>query len=140
MRRYLLILPIIAFVAISWTTRGGKNAVSARSKHVPAAFAAAAEDPSDTTLIFSDFISPNGDGINDHFVIVNVMYYPGNSIDIFNRWGEKVYHSDPYLNEWDGVNNRGNAAIDERVTDGVYFYEFHDGLGNDVTGKITVKR
>jgi len=90
-------------------------------------------------MIFSDFISPNGDGYNDHFVIVNVSNYSGNSLQIYNRWGEVIYQANPYNNEWEGTCNKGPLK-DNKVTDGVYFFEFYDGIGNNVSGKITVKR
>jgi len=56
--------------------------------------------------------TPNGDGINDFFVIKNIEQYPKSSLIIFNRWGNKVYESSDYKNDWDGAN----------CSDGVYYY------------------
>ena len=53
--------------------------------------------------------SPNGDGRNDKFVIRGIEVYPNNHITIFNRWGNIVYQKDGYHNQWDGVNNKGQA-------------------------------
>lgn len=137
MNRILLILPFFALIIISWSMPGKKS-------KLPKAQPATSQDSGDTTtlndLIFSDFFSPNGDGNNDRFVIVNVMYYPANSLRVFNRWGDEVYYSSPYNNEWDGRNNRGNAMVNTFLTDGIYYYQFSDGNGNNVTGKITLKR
>jgi len=47
-------------------------------------------------------ISPNGDGINDVFVIEGLDLSLDNSIDIFNRWGVEVYHKKNYKNNWGG--------------------------------------
>ncbi len=56
-------------------------------------------------------ISPNGDGINDKFVIENGKYYNIKLI-IFNRWGNQIFESNDYQNNW--------PASD--IADGVYFY------------------
>lgn len=136
MNRILLILPFFALAMISWSKpeKAAASPVNLTER----------VDGGDTLvlndLIFSDFLSPNGDGLNDRFIIVNVMYYPGNSIKIFNRWGEMVYYAAPYNNEWDGSNNRGNAMVNNNLTDGTYYFEFYDGIGNNATGKITLKR
>ncbi len=47
--------------------------------------------------------SPNGDGINDEFIIAGLQNYPNNSIEVYNRYGNKVYESKNYQNYWDGV-------------------------------------
>lgn len=49
--------------------------------------------------------SPNDDGINDTWVIRNIALYPGSSVVVLNRWGEKVYEAAPYLEPWDGTRN-----------------------------------
>ncbi|MBC7778258.1 MAG: gliding motility-associated C-terminal domain-containing protein [Phycisphaerae bacterium] len=50
-------------------------------------------------------ITPNGDGINDVLVFDYLTKYPDNSIVIFNRWGQQVYGSKPYYNDWGGMYN-----------------------------------
>lgn len=91
-------------------------------------------------LVFADFFSPNGDGYNDHFIILNVLNYPTNYLKVFNRWGETVYYASPYLNLWDGKSNQANAMLGEECSPGVYYFEFNDGNGNIASGKITLKR
>lgn len=90
-------------------------------------------------LIFANFFSPNNDGFNDTFVIMNLENYPNNSLKVFNRWGEVVYKAEPYLNDWNGLNNQ-DPLMDNKCTDGVYFFEFYNGNGRIITGKITLKR
>ena len=63
-------------------------------------------------LTVPNVITPNTDGINDAFVITNLQYYPNSKITIFNRWGNKVYESNNYQNDWNG----------EKHHDGVYYY------------------
>ncbi len=70
-------------------------------------------------LFIPNVITPNGDGINDYFVIsekgsdkpIN-SYYESSDLVIFNRWGRKVFQSTNYQNNWDGGN----------LPDGTYFY------------------
>lgn len=91
-------------------------------------------------LVFSDFFSPNADGNNDTFHILNVEYYPGNTLKVFNRNGDKVYEAAPYMNDWNGHANSNNPFIKDKLPDGVYFYKFEDGNENVYSGKITLKR
>jgi len=91
-------------------------------------------------LVFADFFSPNADGYNDKYIILNVQNYPRNYLKVFNRWGETVYYASPYLNEWDGKSNQSNTMFGNECSAGVYYFEFNDGNGNIASGKITLKR
>jgi len=73
--------------------------------------------------------SPNGDGINDFFVIPGLNeLYPNNSLQIFNRWGAEVLSASPYNNDWNGKAETGlNAG--EQLPVGTYWYILE--LGND---------
>lgn len=55
----------------------------------------------DVVYIPSAF-TPNGDGHNDLFVIAGLNNYPGSALMVFNRWGNRVYTSSSYNNDWDG--------------------------------------
>ena len=57
-------------------------------------------------------ITPNGDGKNDRFEIKGLGKYAGNSIVIFNRYGDHVFERANYGNDWDAP---GQVA-------GTYFY------------------
>jgi len=85
-------------------------------------------EPGRDTLIFKpiaclydvpNVITPNGDGLNDLFVIRNVEDFPNASLAIFNRWGQEVFSSKSYdqyqasNGGWDPEDNAG----------GVYFIE-----------------
>lgn len=62
-------------------------------------------------------ISPNGDDKNDVWKLDFLSYLETDiTVDIFNRWGQLVFHSDGYTTPWDGTFN-GNL-----VADGTYFY------------------
>lgn len=60
-------------------------------------------------------ITVNGDGINDLFEIKGLL--PETKVIILNRWGELIYTSDNYANNWDGKDKSGKT-----VTEGVYTY------------------
>ncbi len=69
----------------------------------------------DDVLEFPNIITPNGDGRNDYLVIKNAEKYPNNLIQIFNRWGKKIYEQQNYDNAWNGANH----------SDGTYYYIFY---------------
>jgi gliding motility-associated-like protein len=56
--------------------------------------------------------SPNGDGKNDLFVIHGIESYPDNTVTIYNRWGNVVYSTAGYTNDWNGNSNNGQALPD----------------------------
>ncbi len=80
----------------------------------------------DAQCIVPTIITPNGDGINDLFVIPCLAQdgvYPDNSVSIINQWGDEVFYASPYHNDWDGTYNG------EDLPAGTYFYvvKFGDG-------------
>ena len=87
----------------------------------------------DDVIIFNGF-SPNNDNVNDAFTIHGLERYPNHSIQVFNRWGSKVFDATDYQNDWKGT----NAAND--LPDGTYFYLFNNGEGDILSGYITIRR
>ncbi|CAM1354386.1 gliding motility-associated C-terminal domain-containing protein [Tenacibaculum insulae] len=72
-------------------------------------------------LVFKQGFSPNGDNVNDTWVIENIDNYPKNKVEVFNRWGEKVFAATNYMNDWDGkANQRGGS--NEKLPVGSYLY------------------
>ena len=71
-----------------------------------------------------DGFSPNGDGVNDAYVIPWLNKYEKVSIKIFNRWGNVVYNEDLYKNNWDGKSNVG-VSIGKELPVGTYYYIIH---------------
>ena len=86
-------------------------------------------DVCDTVEInISEAVTPNGDGINDTWMIYNIENYPNNQVFIYNRYGEEVYRKKGYLNTWEGrqQGNTGKALPDNTA----YFYKLDlDGNG-----------
>lgn len=63
-----------------------------------------------------NIFSPNGDGIHDRWEIQNLSNNPGCSVDIYNRYGQLIFHSIGYSNPWDGT------VHGSRVPLGTYYY------------------
>ena len=76
--------------------------------------------------IVPNVITPNGDNINDAFIIAcfSSNNYPDNEVKIFNEWGDAVFTAKPYLNNWEGTYN--NAELPS----GTYFYIVDKGDGS----------
>lgn len=72
--------------------------------------------------VYNEF-SPNGDGVNDHLQIDCIEQYPQNSITIFNRYGNVVYKTEGYNNDWNGIANvSGVVSKGETLPVGTYYY------------------
>jgi gliding motility-associated-like protein len=56
-------------------------------------------------VVATNVITPNGDGINDFWVVKNLNAYPNNSVKVFDRAGRVVYSKNNYNNDWDGSYN-----------------------------------
>lgn len=70
------------------------------------------------------FLSPNGDNINDVFVIEELSESPNNSMRIFNRFGQKVFEQINYVDEFRGVSNTGSFIVSKEIglPEGFYYY------------------
>jgi gliding motility-associated-like protein len=80
--------------------------------------------------------SPNGDGVNDYFIIGNLGTSKA-ALWIFDKNGVYVYKNLNYKNDWDGTNNQnvGGALSNQKIADGTYFYKavITDNLGKQET-------
>jgi gliding motility-associated-like protein len=64
----------------------------------------------------SNIVTPNEDGQNDTWKINHYEQIAGCTVTIFNRWGQPVYETTDYHNEWGGTKDG------EILPDGVYYY------------------
>ncbi|MBC9910439.1 gliding motility-associated C-terminal domain-containing protein [Chitinophaga varians] len=85
-------------------------------------------------IFIPNVITPNGDGRNDRFIIIGISRYPNSSLFIYNRWGNQVYQSKNYQNEWDG----------HGLSEGTYYYVLKlraaDGTERSYKGWIELMR
>ena len=74
-------------------------------------------------LIIPNLITPNGDSKNDYLEVRGegemTSLLPNTSLEINNRWGDRVYNSSSYDNTWKG----------DGLSDGVYYYYLKAGCG-----------
>lgn len=78
--------------------------------------------------------TPNGDGIDDEWVIEYIENYPGAEITIYNGLGSVVYETNNYNNNWNAV-YQGND-----LPETAYFYVIRYENKNPKTGSVTVIR
>ncbi len=86
--------------------------------------------------IFTGF-SPNGDGVNDYFFIANIEAKPNNHLQIFNQWGNLIYETRNYKNDWEGKWNN------KLLPDGTYYFILEiqeNDLKNTYRGSIELRR
>jgi gliding motility-associated-like protein len=88
-------------------------------------------------IFIPEGFSPNGDGTNDGFVIVNAGLTPLN-FEVYNRWGNVVYASADYLNTWNGTSNKG-LLIGQDLPVGTYYYIVNYN-GKKYSGYLTLNR
>jgi gliding motility-associated-like protein len=82
-----------------------------------------------------NIFSPNGDGVHDKWVINYLETYPGCTVDIYNRYGQVIYHSVGYSQPWDGT-IKGNP-----VPVGTYYYIVNPKNGRQLmSGYVDVIR
>ena len=87
----------------------------------------------------SSGFTPNGDGVNDLWIIDNMELFPRNVVQIFNRWGQVLYEANGYnmSTAWDG------KYENKDVPAGTYYYtiELNDPrFPEPLTGPITINR
>ncbi|MBL7721487.1 MAG: PKD domain-containing protein [Chitinophagaceae bacterium] len=82
-----------------------------------------------------NIFSPNGDGIHDRWEIKYLDTYPGGTVEIFNRYGQKIFSSVGYGKPWDGTVNGKPVPV------GTYYYIVNPKNGRSImTGYVDVIR
>lgn len=74
--------------------------------------------------------TPDGDGLNDNWIIENIENFSSNTVTIFNRWGNEVWKTTNYNNSsnvWNGKSKSGAV-----LTSGTYFYVIELDNGNGI--------
>ncbi len=90
-------------------------------------------------LFIPNTFTPNGDGYNDYFLIPDFASYEGIQLQVFDSWGQVVYKSSNYKNDWDGEGNTG-ALAGKAVNEGTYYYVIKLPDGGVYTGYIFITR
>ena len=85
--------------------------------------------------IVPNIITPNGDGVNDFFLVNEQLLYAPIHLIVFNRWGVMVFEDTEYENNWDGDNFAGKP-----LAEGTYYYLLQLTDADDRAGFITILR
>ncbi|MFN3404155.1 MAG: DUF2341 domain-containing protein [Cytophagaceae bacterium] len=98
-----------------------------------------------TTLKIYPAISPNGDNLNDTWIIDGIENYPSNTVRIFDRSGTVLFEQTDYDNSnakvWKGQSNYGSGSNGSEIPDGTYYYQVDLGNGEKPrTGFVVLKR
>ncbi len=85
--------------------------------------------------VIPNTFTPNGDGYNDLWNIKYLDTYTDCTVEIFNRYGTKIYYSIGYAVPWDGTYNGSPVPL------GTYYYIINPKHGRKVlSGYVTVVR
>jgi gliding motility-associated-like protein len=77
----------------------------------------------DKCVTIPEGFSPNEDGTNDEFIIPNIeIWHPNYSLEVYNRYGNKVFTGNANTKPWDGRAGHGRIGSDDVLPTGVYFY------------------
>lgn len=89
------------------------------------------------SLVVPNAFTPNGDGNHDVWDIPGLNSYQSCTVQVFNRWGQKVFDSKGYATPWNGsVKGKG-----EQVPAGVYYYIINPAQGMArLTGAVMLLR
>jgi hypothetical protein len=93
-------------------------------------------------LVIPNIITPDGppgasislSNDNNAFFVKSLRLYPDSKLTVYNRWGNEIYHSDDYQNDW----------VPRDISDGTYYYVLQlrqiDGTYRNYAGDLTVLR
>ncbi|MES2680660.1 MAG: gliding motility-associated C-terminal domain-containing protein [Bacteroidota bacterium] len=85
----------------------------------------------------SNGFSPNGDGKNDSWIIDYIDQFPDNTVEIYNRWGERLFNSQGYQTPFNGQYRGKDLPV------GTYYYIInlnHPAYTKPYTGPLTIFR
>ena len=82
----------------------------------------------------SDFFSPNGDGVNDHWTIPELALLPNAKVFIFDRFGRLLVENIGNGFRWDGLINNIPAPVDS------YWYLVKLNENESLRGNFTLMR
>ena len=90
------------------------------------------EIPLETSLYVPNIFTPNNDGVNDEFEILNLPLSGTHQLIITNRWGNEVFKSGDY--------REGNFWNADNVAEGIYYYRLKVDGGQVYNGWVEIVR
>lgn len=109
------------------STKGSLKSYIFNAPDYAAVTLATAASSENTLTPNSQFISPNGDGINDYLTFDGIENMPENVLEIYNRYGILVYTLNNYSAEFYGIANvKGAVTRGKGLASGIYYYVVTD--------------
>ena len=83
-----------------------------------------------------NIFTPNGDGMNNEFAIPCLANFTNSTMTIFNRWGDEIFHSSDYKNDWTGTWQGQDLPV------GTYYYicKVNDSAKTTIKGYVYIQR
>jgi gliding motility-associated-like protein len=85
-------------------------------------------------LEISNICTPNNDGANDTWKVSDIAQIAGCDVQIFNRWGQMVFETKDYQNDWAGTREG------QPLPDGIYYYVIGCDGESEYKGVINLMR
>jgi len=82
--------------------------------------------PPAPSIEMANAFTPNGDGINDRWVVPGIENFPNSDVRVYNRSGHQVYQAIGYRNDWEGTYNENRR----RLPAGSYYFVISLGDGS----------
>ncbi|MDP5001560.1 MAG: gliding motility-associated C-terminal domain-containing protein [Flavobacterium sp.] len=89
-------------------------------------------------------LTPNGDGKNDFLYLEGIECYPNSKVEIFNRFGSKVYETNNYDNKTNVFNGVSESSLNSSggtLPEGTYYYIIsYDYINNNLDSLKNVQK
>lgn len=89
-------------------------------------------------LTITNAFTPNGDGINDTWILYRYRCFKKLAVNVYNRYGNLVYHAEDYKNDWNA------KYINKILPDATYYFVLKVIAFNEeqqeIKGNVTILR
>ncbi|WP_156169014.1 gliding motility-associated C-terminal domain-containing protein [Kordia jejudonensis] len=94
---------------------------------------------SDCEIYIPAGLSPNNDGKNDVFNIINLEAHPNHILHIYNRYGTLIYIGNKNTGRWNGFSNKGTPR-NRKLPTGTYFYVLYLNDTNTAGNTVLIEQ
>lgn len=91
-------------------------------------------EPTIGCFFLTNALTPNGDGVNDVWLVGGLEYFPTANVQVFNRWGQVVFESKGYQSPWEGTYKGEKLPVAD-----YYFLIEYDSSKDPLMGTVTIK-
>ncbi len=91
-------------------------------------------EPTIGCFVITNALTPNGDGVNDTWILGGLEFFPNATVQVFNRWGQLMFESIGYAAPWDGTFQGQLLPVAD-----YYFVIEYANDKEPITGTVTIK-